>query len=94
MILGRVSRCVGRADMIEFGRHNLNKFRKIGLLKNGVPSEATLCRVENGINDSEMADKMREFAGVFHGELLKADCSNEIICVDGKAERGTLPDSQ
>ncbi len=50
MILGRASGCVGRADIIEFGRHNLNKFRKIGLLKNGVPSEATLCRVENGRN--------------------------------------------
>ncbi len=90
MILGRASGCVGRADIIEFGRHNINKFRKIGLLKNGVPSEATLCRVENGINDSEMADKMREFAEVFHRELLKADCGKEIICVDGKTERGTV----
>ncbi len=90
MILGRASGCVGRADIIEFGRHNLNKFRKIGLLKNGVPSEATLCRVENGINDVEMADKMREFAEVFHKELLKADHGREIICVDGKAERGTV----
>ncbi len=90
MILGRASGCVGRADIIEFGRHNLNKFRKIGMLKNGVPSEATLCRVENGINDVEMADKMREFAEVLHKELFKADRGKEIICVDGKAERGTV----
>ena len=26
-------------------------------------SEATLCRVENGIDDLAMADRMREFAG-------------------------------
>ncbi len=33
---------------------------------------------------------MREFAEAFHRELLKADCGKEIICVDGKAERGTV----
>jgi len=27
MILGRMSKCTGRADIIEFGRHNLKKFR-------------------------------------------------------------------
>ena len=51
MVFARASKCVGRAEIIEFGRHNLNKLRKIGILKNGVPSEATLCRVENGINE-------------------------------------------
>ncbi len=53
----------------------------------GVPSEATLCRVENGIDDLAMADRMREFAGNFHEELLDACRDKEIICVDGKAER-------
>ena len=51
MILARASKCVGRTEIIEFGRHNLNKFRKLGILKNGVPSEAALCRVEHGIDD-------------------------------------------
>ena len=46
MIFARASKCVGRSEIIEFGRHNLNKFLKLGMLKNGVPSEATLCRVE------------------------------------------------
>lgn len=41
MILGRASGCIGRAEIIEFGKHNLNKFRKMGMLRNGVPSEAT-----------------------------------------------------
>ncbi|WP_165155361.1 ISAs1 family transposase [Parabacteroides sp. ZJ-118] len=78
---------------MEFGRHNLGRFRKLGILRNGIPSEATLCRVANGIDDLALADKMREFAEVFHKELLKADCDKEIICVDGKAERGTVQEN-
>ena len=73
MILGRASGHVGRADIIEFGRHNINRFRKMRMFRNGIPSEATLCRVENGINDLVLADRMQEFAEVFHAELLKSD---------------------
>lgn len=90
MIFARECGCVGRADIIGFGRHHLNKFRKLGILCNGVPSESTLCRVENGINDHEMADRMQDFAESFHKELLKKSCGIEIICIDGKAERGTI----
>ena len=78
-----------RAEIIEFGRHNLNKLRKIGMLRNGVPSEPTLCRIENGINDLVMADSMQEFAEKYQRELLDELGIREIICVDGKAERGT-----
>ncbi|EJW89753.1 hypothetical protein EVA_22140, partial [gut metagenome] len=67
------------------------KFRRLGMLKNGVPSEATLCRVEQGIDDTALAVRMQEFAEVFHEKLSKTD--NEIICVDGKAERGTMLDN-
>ena len=35
MILGRTCGHVGRSDIMEFGNHNLNKFRKMGMLKNG-----------------------------------------------------------
>lgn len=38
MILGRASGRVGRAEIIG---HNLGRFRKMGMLRNGVPSEAT-----------------------------------------------------
>lgn len=93
IILGRASGCIGRAQIMEFGRYNLGKFRKMGMLRNGVPSEATLCRVDNGIDDLAMADRMQRFVEVFHGELLKNDCGKEIICVDGKAERGTVLDN-
>lgn len=93
MILGRASGCIGRAEIIEFGKHNLNKFRKMGMLRNGVPSEVTLCRVDNGIDDLVMADRMRWFVEAFHGKLLRSGCGKEIICVDGKAERGTVQDN-
>ena len=59
MILGRASGCIGRAEIIEFGRHNLNKFSKMGMLRNGVLSEATLYRVDDGIDDLTMVDRMQ-----------------------------------
>lgn len=90
MIFARECGCVGRADIIEFGYHHLNKFHRLGMLRKGVPSESTLCRIENGINDHTMADRMQDFAEVFHKELLKKSCGTEIICIDGKAERGTV----
>lgn len=90
MVLARASKCVGRTEIIEFGKYNLNKFRQLGMLRNGVPSEATLCRVERGIDDPALADRMQEFAEAFHRVLFSADSGKEIICVDGKAERGTV----
>lgn len=90
MILARLSGCVRRAEIIEFGRCNLHKFHKMWMLKNGVPSEATLCRVDNGIDAVVMADRMQEFAEAFHAQLSKCDSGMEIICIDGKAERGTV----
>ena len=89
LILARIAGHIGRAEIIEFGRYNLHKLRKMGMLRNGVPSEATLCRVENGINDMDMADRMQQFAQLFLDRLLDACRIIEIICIDGKAERGT-----
>ncbi len=81
MILGRLSKCIGRADIIEFGKQNFNKFRSIGLLKNGVPSEPTLSRVENGLDNNGLVNKMVEFMGQFHLEFLKGKGAlPEIIC--------------
>ena len=93
MILVRASKCVGRTEIIEFGRYNLKKYRQFGMLMNGVPSEATLCRVEHGIDELALADRMQEFAELFHRRLYKAEGDKEIICVDGKAERGTVLDN-
>ena len=93
MIFARMSKKVGRADIIEYGKHNLNKFRSMGLLKNGVPSEPTLCRVENGIDASGFSDRMAKFAQSFYRELVKACSLIEIICVDGKAMCGTVQEN-
>ena len=93
MVFGYASGYVGRAEIIEFGKHNLNRLRKLGMLRNGVPSEPTLCRIENGVNDLDMADRMRLFAQKYHRELLDECGAREIICVDGKSERGTVQDN-
>ena len=90
MILGHASGHVARSEIIEFGRHNLHRFRKMGMLRNGVPSEATMCRVEQGIDELSMAGRMREFAEACHARLFKDKAGIEIICVDGKALRGTV----
>lgn len=93
MVFARMSRQVGRADIIEFGKHNLRRFQSMNLLKNGVPSEPTLCRIENGIEADELSKRMEEFAQSFYVELLKACAILEIICIDGKSMRGTLQDN-
>ena len=90
MVFARMSKCDGRADMIEYGRHNLHKSQSMNLLKNGVPSEPTLCRVENGLDESGLADKMAEFIQTFYHELVKACDALEMISIDGKAMCGTV----
>lgn len=89
-ILARLSGCAARAEIIAYGEHHLNKLRKIGLFKNGIPSEPTLCRIENGLDDLAMADKMQQLANDFYLELHRYSLLMEIICVDGKAQRGTV----
>ncbi|WP_297182369.1 ISAs1 family transposase [uncultured Phocaeicola sp.] len=81
MILARASKCVGRTEIIEFGRHNLNKFRKLGMLKNGIPSEATLCRVEITLVTEACREKNKEIKSVprlidtinISGKIVTAD---------------------
>ena len=87
-ILARASKCLGRAEIIAFGKHNLGRFRSMGMLRNGVPSESTLCRVEQGMDELALAERMTELMETFRGE---ASCRGEadIVCVDGKAMRGT-----
>lgn len=62
----------------------------MGMLKNGVPSETTLCRVNNGLNNCAMADRMQKFVEMFHAQLQSRYVNREIICVDGKTKRGTV----
>lgn len=93
IIFAHASKCVSRADIIEYGKHNLKRFHKMGMFVNGIPSEPTICRIECGIDELVMADKMHLFAESFSQELLQKYCGMEIICVDGKAERGTVQEN-
>lgn len=93
MILARMSKCIGRADIIEFGRHNLRKIQSMGMLVNGVPSEATLCRVENGIDELGFAGHMAALSKASHDELVNVCGFLEIICIDGKAMCGTVQEN-
>lgn len=90
MIMARVSGCAGRTEIIEFGRYNLKRFQSMGMLGRGVPSEPTLCRVEQGIDENGLAFRMSEFMQKFYRELTRNNAYADIICVDGKAMRGTV----
>ena len=88
VILGRPDRCITRPDIIRFGGRNLKRFRSLGILLEGVPSEPTLCRVFKHIDDEAMSERMSEFTAAFHAELV--GFAVDILCIDGKAMRGTV----
>ncbi len=88
-ILARMSKQVSRVEIIAFGQFNLKKFQARGMLVNGVPSEPTLCRIEQGMDEEYLAGKMADFKAPYHRELTKDD-EPDIICIDGKSMRGTV----
>ena len=90
MVMARISGCTGRTEIIEFGKYNLKRFQAMGMLERGVPSEPTLCRVEQGIDENGLAQRMSECMQKFYRELTRNNAYADIICVDGKAMRGTL----
>ena len=90
MVMARVSGFTARTEIIEFGRYNLKRFQSMGMLEPGVPSEPTLCRVEQGIDKNGLALRMSEFMQKFYRELTRNNAYADIICVDGKAMRGTV----
>ena len=90
MIMARLSGCTGRTEIIEFGKYNLKRFQSMGMLERGVPSEPTLCRVEQGIDENGLSISMSEMMMRFYGELTRNKAYADIICIDGKAMRGTL----
>lgn len=74
--------------MVEFGKDNHRKFRKLGFLKNGVPSEATLCRMECQIDDEELEKVLQTVADSFEAKEFKIK-GLDIVSLDGKCLRGT-----
>lgn len=91
VILGRLSKCITRAEILQFGKRHLKRLQAKGLFPYGLPSEATLCRVFQSIDDEKMAARMSAFSEVFRKEI--SDSATDIICIDGKAMRGTLYDN-
>lgn len=86
VILGRLSKCITRAEILQFGKRHLKRLQSKGLFPYGLPSEATLCRVFQSIDDEKMADRMSAFAEVFRKEISAS--ATDIICIVGKAMRG------
>ena len=60
------------------------------MLERGVPSEPTLCRVEQSIDENGLAQRMSECMQKFYCELTHNNAYADIICVGGKVMRGTL----
>lgn len=87
VILGRLSKCITRADILRFGKQHLKRLQSQGMFRHGLPSEATVCRVFQGIDDEKMAGCMAAFADIFRKEIPTSE--PEIICIDGKSPRGT-----
>ncbi len=71
------------------GRHNIKRPHSMGLFRNGIPSEPTLSRVLSSVDGEAMATQMTKFADRFRKEALQGTDA-EIICIDGKATRGTV----
>lgn len=88
VILGRLSKRIARAEILQFGKRHLKHLQAKGLFPYGLPSEATLCRVFQSIDDEKMTDRMSAFADIFRKEISTS--STDIICIDGKAMHGTL----
>lgn len=88
VILGRLSKCISRVDILLFGKYNLKRFQSMGILLGGLPSEPTLCWVFKSVDDEAMATRMSRFVDVFRKEINGSDA--DIICIDGKAMRGTV----
>lgn len=77
VILGRLSKCITRAEILQFGKRHLKRLQAKGQFPYELPSETTLCRVFQSIDDEEMADRISASA-------------TDVICIDGKTMRGTL----
>ena len=90
-ILARLSGCGTRKEIIQFGEHNLQLLQSAyGILPKGVPSEATLCRMENSIDDEAFARLYAEFALLLADDTdAPTDDQPVIKAIDGKFMRGT-----
>lgn len=87
VIMARLSKCITRSDILEFGKQGLKRLQSMGMFRRGLPSEATLRRVFLRIDHEKMAARLSASAAVFYKETTIN--TTDIICIDGKAMRGT-----
>ena len=87
-IIARLAKSANtRAEIIEFADHNLSAFNRLGLLRKRLPSEATLCRMEQNIDDNQLSYYASLFAEKF--SIEQDDNKLKIIAIDGQFARGT-----
>lgn len=89
-VLARLCRCVTRSEIIAFANKNLRKFQAMKLLRNGVPSEPTLCRIFKQINGNQMAELLNLFTTEFLNDFQKFGFKVDVLAMDGKCMNGTL----
>ena len=82
VILGRLSKCITRAEILQFGKRHLKRLQAKGLFPYGLPLETTLCRVFQSIDNEKMADRMSAFAEVFRREI-SASARIKDLCAMG-----------
>lgn len=69
---GRLSKCITRAEILQFGQCHLKRLQAKGLFPYGLPSEATLCRVfQSTISTTfDYATRLAEIIEVVHQPVI------------------------
>jgi len=90
-VLARLCGCSTRKEIIHFGEQNLQLLQSAyDILAKGVPSESTLCRMENSIDEDAFARLYSEFARLLTADINPpSDGLPAIKAIDGKFMRGT-----
>ncbi len=93
LIIARLAGCRCRREVIAFASRKHTQLKNLGILTNGIPSEPTLCRVENGVDPSEMVRILQSIAE--EASALRELGVLEQVAIDGKCMRGTtLPNGR
>ena len=89
--IARLAGCLTRKEIIAYGEAHLEELQSVfGILENGIPSEATLCRMEKSIDSEEFSRLYSEFACAVAQECRPAASDEPMVfAVDGKFMRGT-----
>ena len=93
LIIARLAGCASRREVVAFAGRKHAQLKKLGILRNGIPSEPTLCRVENNVDPSEM-ERIAACIAEEAASLTKLGLLRQ-VAIDGKCMRGTtLPNGR